>query len=87
MTEYIILWKKEQIGSIFKNGNNEYKFVPEKENFKEAIEKYALPKFFFTEEDMKWGDLPSIVKERVMLCSNLENNCSVLTDSLEIIKS
>ena len=81
---YSILWKEQEVGKIFGNDYDQYKFVPETKKFDEAIQLEGMPKFFINKRYFEWGALPSIVKERIQINPNLIDNCRVETDSLQI---
>lgn len=82
---YLIYWKNSQIGKIFKNTKNQYKYIPDVSVI-DKLSKEGLVKALVYKAQLDWGEMPIFFKTRIETDPDFENNCISNTDHFRITK-
>lgn len=80
---YIIFWDNEEIGNIYTDGNNQYKYIPDNAKLKKFD---AAPMSILGIPQLEWGRMPKFFAERIAHDSECKNNCRYATDRITIKK-
>lgn len=81
--KYIVFWDDKQIGEIYSNNMDEYKYLPDCPE----IEKLgAAPMAILGTPQLIWGKLPVFFAERIARDPECETGCKCATDKIIIKK-
>ena len=81
--KYIVFWDDKQIGEIYSNNMDEYKYLPDCPE----IEKLgAAPMAILGTPQLTWGKLPVFFAERIARDPECETGCRCATDKIIIKK-